>query len=315
MDKYTKRSSVLSIDRFRANKEIFSTACFGLAKSMLALPFSCNFELFKLKIDSRRVYYHRGVIFIKLAIALPLILISVFFFIFLSRYMLAKNSLKASIEKGIALGRTYGNPAFANRDDSISSLASEIDKFVKRESSLPNVFFLNPPSNDPLSTYSSLMSANKTQRGEFPHPNDVIHYPISGGLQGVHGTYLLAMAATYINLRASYGSAELKYPCSFSDLERIPGCLACYPFIYSLRKNGGRMIVPSPQHGLCLPDYDVFIECIWNPAPKSIYLLNNLIPGVTLFPPIMVRSSGHALCTPQIFANSPQRTQCSWCSM
>jgi len=253
-----------------------------------------------------------GVVFIKLAIALPIVLGSIFFFILLSKYTLARTTLAASIQKGAALGRTYGNSSFANRDESVNSLATKIDQFLINEAPLPEILFNDPPS-EVFATYDGLMSATRTGRGRFSPPSDVWHFPISGGLTGISSSYILAMAATYQNLVSAYGGAEIRYPCSFSNIQNIPGCLACYPYLYQT-PTIGLGVIPRSQSGLCLPDYDVFIECTWNATPPSLSFINNLIPGITLFPPIVVRSSGNAVCTPQLFSNSPKRTTCTWCA-
>lgn len=251
---------------------------------------------------------NRGVIFIKLAVAMPLILAVIVFIVFLSRYLLARNVLKTSIEKGVAIGRTYGNPAFANRGEDIDSIASEIDRFVSSQSApIPPGLYRNPKT-EVESTYKVLMADSRNSN--FPS-NEGKRFTISSNLNELPSSYLLSMAIIYDSVLKSYGG-DIRFPCSFEDLKDTPGCLSCFPFIQVSTTTISQGEI-EPQPGQCLPQNEIFIECIWNVRPFSTGILRFVFNEVTVFPTIVLKSGTNANCSPPIFSNQPSLQSCSWC--
>lgn len=218
-----------------------------------------------------------GVVFLQLAFAIPLILISLFIFIWIATFIHARvvvrDSLQIAVKQGVILGK---DTVSYRSGDLVGNLASQIKSFrsVGGDNEFLKFIGFRPdnPSYQTETTYNSILSS-ASMRNNKPGP----FVRITNGIRSVPPEYLYSMALIYEGMRASLGTGNLKYPCAVNELHDSAGCLVCVPIF---RRMPGGGLATTSMTAQCLPRNQISIQCSYHASFPVLNTINSLIRGL-----------------------------------
>lgn len=221
----------------------------------------------------------RGAILAQLAFILPVILLSLFIFIWVASFIHGRVVLRDTLQVALKQGATLGKDSVSFRDPSSSSadLPSKIRAFrANTDDSVLNLLSYRPdaPTSSVINTYNSILSSPDQSRNSIPSDPLV---PITGGIRAVPPEYLLTLILMYEGVRNSLGKGVVKYPCTWAELKTKPGCLTCSPIVRASSQEEGA----SQINAHCLSRNKMRIMCSLHNSFPVIDSISNLIQSIT----------------------------------
>lgn len=220
----------------------------------------------------------KGIVFTGVAVSMPLILISLFIFLYLGQYLLSKSSLRHAVLIGTRFGATRGKETLAWRDGSTGIL--EKIKDYKSGGAMPLSLYSSGYGSVAETNYSQIMTAYG-------------NYPTGTTLKDLQPEAILSLISAYESIKTRM-SSDVKYPCSVSnsggatELFDTPGCLVCYPWNSPSYVGGSLTSVYKPY----IRNF-ISIGCVYNPSNLFIR------PILSLFSLMGMETKGWSVVTAQ----------------